>query len=240
MLDHDPRIGGRYSVLSLVGMLPALLGGLDAEAVRDGAAAVLKPALGKDGADSPPARGAALSMALAAQGVRQAVLMPYVDRLDLLALWYRQIWAESLGKAGHGTTPIRALGPVDQHSQLQLYLEGPADKLFTILEAPIAGTGPEIPERRARALGLDYLAGRTIGDLVAAECRATAETLAGNGRPVRRLRLEAVDERTLGGLFMHFILETVIAAGLIGVDPYDQPAVEQGKVLARRYLGEMG
>jgi glucose-6-phosphate isomerase len=240
MLDHDPRIGGRYSVLSLVGMLPALLGGLDAEAVRDGAAAVLKPALGKDGADSPPAQGAALSMALAAQGVRQAVLMPYVDRLDLLALWYRQIWAESLGKAGHGTTPIRALGPVDQHSQLQLYLEGPADKLFTILEAPIAGTGPEIPERRARALGLDYLAGRTIGDLVAAECRATAETLAGNGRPVRRLRLEAVDERTLGGLFMHFILETVIAAGLIGVDPYDQPAVEQGKVLARRYLGEMG
>ncbi|MEQ9643446.1 MAG: glucose-6-phosphate isomerase [Alphaproteobacteria bacterium] len=239
MLDHDPLVGGRFSVLSVVGMLPALLAGLDPSKIRAGAAAVQDAALGTDGASSAPAEGAALACALAEAGVRQSVLMPYVDRLHLLAVWYRQIWAESLGKQGHGTTPIDALGPVDQHSQLQLYLEGPADKLFSLIEAPIAGTGPQVPADKAQALGLDYLAGRTVGDLVAAECRATVETLAGNGRPVRRLNLEKVDEEALGALFMHFMLETAISAGLLGIDAYDQPAVEQGKVLARKYLAEM-
>jgi glucose-6-phosphate isomerase len=239
MLDHDPLVGGRFSVLSVVGMLPALLMGLDPLAVRAGAAAVQDAALGPDGAGSPPAEGAALALALADAGVRQTVLMPYVDRLHLLAVWYRQIWAESLGKQGHGSTPIDALGPVDQHSQLQLYLEGPADKLFTVLEGPIAGTGPRVPADRAGALGLDYLAERTVGDLVAAEARATVETLAKNGRPVRRMTVEAVDEQALGALFMHYMLETAITAGMLGIDAYDQPAVEQGKVLARQYLAEM-
>ena len=239
MLPHDPKVGGRFSVLSIVGMLPAMLMGLDPLAIRAGAAAVQDAALGPDGATSAPAEGAALALALADAGVRQTVLMPYVDRLHLLAVWYRQIWAESLGKQGHGSTPIDALGPVDQHSQLQLYLEGPADKLFTVLQAPVAGTGPRVPAERARALGLDYLADRTVGDLVAAEARATVETLAKNGRPVRQVELAQVDEKALGALFMHFMLETAIAAGMLGIDAYDQPAVEQGKVLARQYLAEM-
>jgi len=237
-LDHDPKVGGRFAVLSLVGMLPALLLGLDAGAIREGAAEALDANLGAmEPAGAPAALGAALNVAA---GKPQAVLLAYVDALGLFGQWHRQLWAESLGKGGHGTTPVPALGPVDQHSQLQLWLEGPDDKLFTVIEAAAAGRGPRVPADAARALGLDYLAGRTIGDLVAAEARATVETLIARGRPVRRIRLDRLDERAMGALLMHFMLETVLAADLLGVDAFDQPAVEEGKVLARRYLQEMG
>jgi glucose-6-phosphate isomerase len=237
-LDHDPKVGGRFAVLSLVGMLPALLLGLDAAAVRAGAAEALAANLdAADPASAPAAQGAALNVSA---GKAEAVLLAYVDALGLFGQWHRQLWAESLGKQGRGTTPVPALGPVDQHSQLQLWLEGPDDKLFTVIEAEAAGRGPRVPADAARALGLDYLAGRSIGDLVAAEGRATAETLAARGRPVRRLRFDRLDERVMGALMMHFMLETMIAADLLGVDAFDQPAVEEGKVLARRYLQEMG
>lgn len=237
-LDHDPKVGGRFSVLSLVGLLPALLVGLDARAIRAGAAEALKANLeAATPADAPAAAGAALNVA---SGKPQTVLLAYADALGLFGAWHRQLWAESLGKAGHGTTPIPALGPVDQHSQLQLWLDGPDDKLYTVIEPEAAGRGPEIPAAAARALGLDYLAGRRIGDLIAAMGRATAETLAARGRPVRRIRLARLDERAMGALLMHFMLETILAADLLGVDAFDQPAVEEGKVLARRYLQEMG
>ncbi|MBM3489236.1 MAG: glucose-6-phosphate isomerase [Alphaproteobacteria bacterium] len=241
VLAHDPGVGGRFSVLSLVGLLPALLLGLDAAKVRDGAAEVLDQALAATRpAEVPAAVGAALAVALAERrGIAEAVLLPYVGRLETFALWYCQLWAESLGKAGHGITPVRALGPVDQHSQLQLYLDGPANKLFTLITLPMRGSGPLVPEAEARRLGLDYLAGRRIGDLVAAMQRATAETLAKRGRPVRRIELERLDEATLGALLMHFMLETILAAHLLKIDPYDQPAVEEGKVLARCYLAQM-
>jgi glucose-6-phosphate isomerase len=147
-----------------------------------------------------------------------------------------QLWAESLGKDGKGTTPIGALGPVDQHSQLQLYIAGPRDKLFTIVTIGTAGRGPRIAADLARLVGEPEFAGKTIGDLVAAQGRATAETLAKNGCPVRTIHIEHLNEASLGELLMHFMLETIIAAHLLGVDPFDQPAVEEGKVLAKKYL----
>src|SRR4029079_12764397 len=131
---------------------------------------------------------------------------------------------------------IGALGPVDQHSQLQLYIAGPRDKLFTIITASPAARGPRMTAGLARLAGEPDFAGKAIGDLVAAQARATAETLAKNGCPVRTIHIEKLDERTLGELLMHFMLETIIAARLIGVDPFDQPAVEEGKVLAKTYL----
>ncbi|MEX2630083.1 MAG: glucose-6-phosphate isomerase [Tistlia sp.] len=238
-LDHDPGVGGRFSVLSNVGALPALLAGLDPVALREGAAEVLEATLAPNVlADAGPAVGAALSVGLARQGLSQSVLLSYADRLAVFGRWYRQLWAESLGKGGNGTTPIAAVGTVDQHSQLQLYLDGPADKLFTVLWLASAGSGGRVEAEEARALGLDYLAGRTMGDLFEAEARATADTLIANGRPTRLIRLERIDERVLGGLFMHYELETILAAELLGVDPFGQPAVEEGKVLARRYLAE--
>lgn len=239
-VDHDPDLGGRYSVLSVVGMLPALIAGLDAAKIRGGAQEVLDQALGAPGpGDVPAAAGAALAVTLQEHcGVGMNVLMPYSGRLDAFALWYRQLWAESLGKGGSGMTPVRALGPVDQHSQLQLYLEGPADKQYTLICLDQAGTGPHVPAGDATALGAGYLAGVAVGDLVSAQQDATAATLAARGRSTRVLRLEELDERTMGALFLHFMLETVFTADLLGVNPFDQPAVEEGKELARRYLSE--
>lgn len=236
-LDHDPAIGGRFSVLTNVGLLPAAVLGLDIEAVRAGAAGALAPVLdGRPAAEVSPAVGAALAVTLADKGKRIAVMMPYADRLERFTRWYIQLWAESLGKAGKGTTPLAALGPVDQHSQLQLFIAGPRDKLFTIITVGAAGRGPRIDPALAERMGEDALGGHTIGDLVAAQGRATAETLVKNGCPVRTIRIERLDERAMGELLMHFMLETIIAARLLDVNPFDQPAVEEGKALAKRYL----
>jgi glucose-6-phosphate isomerase len=240
MLDHDPDVGGRFSVLTNVGLLPAAVAGLDIAALRRGAAVALAPVLaGRAPGEVPAAVGAALNVALAATKAKPiAVLMAYADRLERFTRWYVQLWAESLGKAGRGTTPIAALGPVDQHSQLQLFIAGPRDKLFTIITvgAGGGGGGPRIDRKLAAEAGEEGFAGKAIGDLVAAQGRATAETLAANGCPVRTIHLDRLDEAGLGELLMHFMLEVIIAAHLLGVDPFDQPAVEQGKVLAKRYL----
>ena len=237
-LDHDPGVGGRYSVLSNVGLLPAAVCGLDIGAIRSGAATALAPVLdGKEPAAVPAAVGAALSVAA---GKPITPLIAYADRLERFTHWYVQLWAESLGKSGKGTTPLAVLGPVDQHSQLQLFIDGPRDKLFTIITVGAAGRGPRMADDLARLAGAPDLAGHTIGDLVAAQGRATAETLHKNGCPVRTIHLQQLDEHGLGELLMHFMLETIIAAHLLGVDAFDQPAVEEGKLLAKRYLKASG
>lgn len=240
-LEHDPNIGGRYSVLSIVGLLPAMIAGVDVGALRRGAGAVLDATLAaKDPRDAAPAVGAAVSVALNERhGIVSTVVMPYVDRLAHFGLWFRQLWAESLGKDGKGTTPIRAVGTVDQHSQLQLYLDGPADKMFSLVMLAQAGKGPRMPAKLADA-SLGYLAGKRMGDLIDAEQRATAQTLIRNGRPTRIFHIERLDAQAIGALLMHYMLETMIAAELWGVNAFDQPAVEQGKVLARQFLGEKG
>src|SRR5215213_2800695 len=240
-LEHDPNVGGRYSGLSNVGLLPAAILGLDIRAIRAGAAMALAPVLAKNQpSEVPAALGAALNVAAGAAGKNIAVLMGYADRLERMTRWYVQLWAESLGKAGCGTTPLGALGPVDQHSQLQLFIAGPRDKLFTVVTVTTAGQGPRIDAELAERAGEPELGGKTMGDLVAAQGRATAETLAKNGCPVRTIHLARLDERSLGALMMHFMLETIIAAHLLGVDAFDQPAVEEGKVLAKRYLTGKG
>jgi glucose-6-phosphate isomerase len=237
VLEHDPGIGGRYSGLSNVGLLPAAILGLDIGAIRAGAAMALAPVLARrPPADVPAALGAALNIAAAGGAKTIAVLMAYADRLERFSRWYVQLWAESLGKDGKGSTPLGALGPVDQHSQLQLFIAGPRDKLFTVITTGTKGQGPRIDAELAKRAGEPDLGGRTMGDLVAAQGRATAETLAKNGCPVRTIHLETLDEQSLGALMMHFMLETMIAAHLLGVDAFDQPAVEEGKVLAKQYL----
>ncbi len=242
VLDHDPAIGGRFSVLSLVGMFPALLAGVDAHALRGGANSTLDNFLQASPDLSPAAQGAALMAALNTScGVSTSVLMPYDDRLSAFAQWYRQLWAESLGKDGRGMTPVAARGPRDQHSQLQLWLDGPADKVFSLIVVESAEPGPRIDLEAIGEAALDdvaYLDGKTIGDVSAAMGRATADTLARRGRPVRVFQIGTLDAATLGGLFMHFMLETILAGRLLGVDPFGQPAVEEGKDLARRILRE--
>jgi glucose-6-phosphate isomerase len=240
-LDHHPGIGGRYSVFTNVGLLPAMARGLDARAVRAGAREVVDALLA---ARAPrgfaPAEGAAIAVGLARErAIKTHVMMPYADRLGRLGAWFAQLWAESLGKGGQGTAPIAALGPVDQHSQLQLFMDGPHEHLISIIRAPAAGLGPRISAELAAAAGLGYLAGRTAGDLVSAQAEAVPAALRRAGRPVRTFDLARLDERSVGALMMHLVLETILAARLMGVDPFDQPAVELAKVITRERVAAM-
>jgi glucose-6-phosphate isomerase len=238
-LPHHTGIGGRYSVLTNVGLLPTAAIGLDIAKVRAGAALPLADLRnGGDVEAVPAALGAALNVAAAKAGKNIHVMMAYADRFALLMKWWVQLWAESVGKDGEGTQPVAALGPVDQHSQMQLYLGGPKDKLFTVVTTDVAGRGPTIRPDLAQAGNEPDFAGRTIGDLVAAQGRATADTLARNGCATRRLHVPRIDETSMGAVMMHLMLETILAGYALGIDPFDQPAVEEGKILAKQYLAQ--
>jgi glucose-6-phosphate isomerase len=242
VLDHPPGIGGRFSVLSVVGLLPALARGLDVRALRRGAKAGLNSLTSADMPDvAPAAIGAAISVALAREcGIEISVMLPYADRLQRFGAWYVQLWAESLGKGGQGTTPLACLGPLDQHSQLQLFMDGPKQHLINVVRtAPVAGARP-LAADLARLAGIAYLDGRTVGDLVAAQSQAVPEALGRAGRPVRTLDLDRLDETAVGALLMHMMLETMLAAKLFQVDAFDQPAVELAKVLTRERLAAKG
>ena len=237
MLEHETSIGGRYSALTNVGLLPAAVIGLDIRAIREGAQSVIKTFLqAKDITHNPPALGAVLMLAFDEKQISENVIMAYSDRLERFTAWFSQLWAESVGKQGKGTTPVRALGPVDQHSQLQLFLDGPANKVFTILTTGQSSACAKISLALAARAGVDEFANKGIADLVAAQSAATAETLAKRGRPVRTLHVDELNAQAIGALMMHFFLETIIAAHMLEIDAFDQPAVEEGKILAKAYL----
>jgi len=239
ILEHATDIGGRFSVLSNVGMLPVAVAGLSVSSFRSGAQKFCQTFI-ENPETSIAVIGAALIHTLNREkGVTQILTMPYAESLRAFTRWHCQLWAESVGKNGLGTTPIRAVGPVDQHSQLQLYLDGPDDKFYTIVTIPSYGKGPKIDAAEARKYGLDYMADRTIGDMVTCQSRATQDTLRKRGRTVREIVVDNVNEENLGGLFASFMLETIITAQLMGVNAYDQPAVEEGKKLTRTYLDDL-
>lgn len=237
-LDHHAGIGGRFAVLTNVGLLAGVSRGADPARILAGAKAVVDQLeASEDGADFAPLVGAALAVELANhRGIKVQVMMPYADRLGRLGDWYAQLWAESLGKEGKGTTPLGCLGPLDQHSQLQLFMDGPREHYLTFVRQPLKGAGPRIDAELARRAGIAVLAGKTIGDLVDAQSHAVPRALIEAGRPVRIFDLPDLDEEVLGALLMHFMLETILAGWLFGVDPFDQPAVELGKVLTRERL----
>ncbi len=210
--DYDPDSVGGFAALSNAALVPALAMGLDAAAIRAGAAAVLAPVLaGAAPEDVPAARGAALAVAAAEQGLGLHVMLADADRLAGFGRWWRDLWAEGAGKA---SVPIFATG----QSGLQPWIEGPRNALFTVLMPQVAGTGAVIPADLAAAPALSNLAGRTIGDLADAAQRATVEALIAAGRPVRTIALPRLDLAALGGLFMHFMLEALLAADLLGVE----------------------
>jgi glucose-6-phosphate isomerase len=240
MLEHHTGIGGRFSCLTNVGLMPAMARGLDVRAIRAGAKSVVDALLAADEPEKfAPAVGAAMSVALSKEkGINTLVMMPYADRLGRLAAWFVQLWAESLGKGGEGTTPIGALGPLDQHSQLQLFMDGPREHYLTILRVASKGIGPKIDAGLAKLAGADMLGGHTIGDIVDAQAHALPEALARAGRPVRTIDIAKLDEKTLGALLMHFMIETILAGRLLGLDPFDQPAVELAKILTKERLAK--
>jgi glucose-6-phosphate isomerase len=237
------NVGGRFSVLSPVGTLPAAMLGLDVAALVSGGTAMRDRCTGVSLRADPALAFAALQWrAHVEAGQRIHVMMPYSDALRDLAPWFVQLWAESLGKRRPddthvGPTPLAAVGATDQHAQVQLFMDGPTDKTVTFIEVtedeggdlPIPGAGAP-PE-------LAYLGGHGFGELLRAECRATAGALARAGRPTMTLKVSRADAWHLGGLFMLFELATIHAARLYGVDPLDQPGVELGKQLTYFQFG---
>tara|TARA_A100000171_G_scaffold52864_1_gene73804 strand:+ start:571 stop:1923 length:1353 start_codon:yes stop_codon:yes gene_type:complete len=238
MLDHPTDVGGRFSVFICVGLLPAFLAGVDIEKVLLGAKETWHSFQNQQ-EKAPAALGASASVAYEKQGLGTSVIMPYCDRLSTFADWHRQLWAESLGKEGVGSLPSPALGTVDQHSQLQLYLEGPKDKFFTLIDVAYEGCSYGFDgEDLDMDSRLSYLKNRTLSHLMAAEHKATAQTLINHGSPVRRLSLPSLTEKNLGSLMVHFILETLVSAELLGVNALNQPAVEESKRLTREFLSQ--
>jgi len=240
-LEIPSDVGGRYSVLSPVGLLTAALQGIDVSELLDGASQMKQGLLKCRSTETSMAWIlAGISTLHAAAGRPMIVMMPYSDRLCDFTEWFAQLWAESLGKNGKGTTPVRALGAVDQHSQVQLYAEGPDDKLYLFI-APSSREALAIPPSKDPSLAsLSYLYGKSMGTMLDCEAAATAATLSGSGKPVLWLEIPAIDATRLGALVFLFEYVTALAGFVQGVDPFDQPGVEQGKKFTYGMMGREG
>ena len=232
-----PKLGGRFSVLSPVGLFPAACVGMDIEGLLAGAQTMHKRSAGQNLEDNPAYQIGGYHYWMTAKKQKPiSVMMPYSDALALTADWYSQLWAESLGKKGLGQTPVKALGATDQHSQVQLYMEGPNDKVFTFVGADqfrVPASATKITETMG---SFDYLLGHNLGGILDAEQSATTTALAKASRPSMTVSFPIIDAHHLGEFFMAYEIATAFAGALFGINPFDQPGVELGKVLTREIL----
>ncbi len=233
MLSFPENVPGRYSVFTASGLLVPALCGVPVGRILTGARR-MEASCRDDGVVGPAGRLAALHFVHDRQeGRRIHVELIYADALLLVGDWFRQIWAESLGKEEHGPTPVIARGTTDQHSQLQLYMEGPDDKLYTILRVNRFRSRVRI----SRHATPDAVGGRELGEIFDAEARGTQQALVEKGRPVVEIRLRRMMPEAIGELLLLQQLQTALAGALYQVDPFTQPGVEAGKVAALRILG---
>lgn len=248
-LTVPPQVGGRFSVLSAVGLLPAALTGIEVEELLAGARFMDQRLKDADPDRNPAYRLAALYYLFATAKQRPILIfMPYASSLAGMAEWFCQLWAESLGKqrdlAGRvvhaGSTPVRALGVTDQHSQLQLYMEGPPDKLITFLAVDKFQYNLEIPDLFPDQDALSYLGGHSLEELLRVERQATSFNLMKAGRPSLTLHLPEINPFTIGQLIYLLEVATVAAAFLFGVNAFDQPGVEGGKQTTYGLMGRPG
>jgi glucose-6-phosphate isomerase len=247
--DVPEEVGGRFSVLTPVGLLPAACAGIDIRGLLEGASVMDKRLAVTPVMDNPAYLFSLYQYLLDREkGKRITVMMPYSSRLYGLADWFRQIWAESLGKRKDldgadvhvGPTPVKALGVTDQHSQVQLYVEGPFDKTFTILKVErFAHELPMEPSYADRD-SLAYLAGRTMAELMEAELRGTVYALTANGRPNMTITFPEITPHTVGQFMYALEVATVFSGGLYRINPLDQPGVEWGKTAAFALMGRPG
>ncbi len=248
-LPIPPSVGGRFSLLTPVGLFPAFCLGLDVENLLAGAKTMADVCLKAAPRENPAALFAAMLYAFDTQHARPIqVMMAYADRLLPLADWWRQLWAESLGKRLStdgkeifvGPTPVKTLGATDQHSQVQLYIEGPQDKVFIFLEVQKFESNVPLPPAFDHLSSLEYLGGKTMNRLMAVECSATREALTNAKRPNITLKFPKVTAAALGEAFMLFEIATIYAGALYNVNPLDQPGVEHGKILTYKAMGRKG
>lgn len=239
-LSIPEDVGGRFSVLTPVGLLPAAVSGLDVNALLAGAAQCVEE-IEEQGAEHPAVVGAGMHFLMdTARGRNVRVMMTYADALERLAAWFVQLWAESLGKDGKGSTPHGAVGTTDQHSQVQLYMEGPQDKVIELVEVEEHPRDLEIPALYDDLEGVGYLGGHTMGELLNVECDATRKALLEAGRPNSTIRMRRIDEEHLGYVFQALEVQTAISGSLYGVNAFDQPGVEAGKQITYRRMGRPG
>lgn len=240
VLPIPADVGGRFSVLTPVGLLPAAVTGLDVEALLSGAARCVEE-VEEQKEEHPAVVGAAMHYLMDTERGRNVrVMMPYADALERLAAWFVQLWAESLGKDGKGSTPHGAVGTTDQHSQVQLYMQGPQDKVIEIVEVENHPRDLRIPEAYEDLEGVGYLGGHTMAELLGVECDATRKALTEAGRPNATIKLGAVDEESIGYLFQALEIQTAVSGSLYGVNAFDQPGVEAGKEITYKRMGRPG
>ncbi len=247
---HIPEnVGGRFSVLSAVGLLPAALIGVDIVKLLKGAAAMNKLAWSDDLAVNTPLRAAMMHWLLLTKKKKSIqVAFPYANRLWGTAFWFRQLWAESLGKAKNrkgkvvnvGQTPVAALGTTDQHSQVQLYMEGPNDKVYSFWAVAKPKDKGAIPKAKLGLEGFDYLCGQSMAKLLDAERRSTEAALTENQRPNCSFTLDKIDEEHLGAFFQLMEFETAFAGELMNINAFDQEGVELGKKFTFGLMGRKG
>ena len=239
-LPIQQNVGGRFSVLTPVGLLPASVAGIDVDALLSGAAQCVDE-VNDRGAEHPAIIGAAMHYLMdTARGRNVRVMMTYADALERTAAWFVQLWAESLGKDGKGSTPHGAVGTTDQHSQVQLYMEGPQDKVIEIVQVENHPQDLKIPEAYEDIEGVGYLGGHTMAELLNVECDATQKALTEAGRPNCNITLSDVSAENLGYLFQALEVQTAICGSLYGVNAFNQPGVEAGKNITYERMGRPG
>ena len=235
ILDCEIDIGGRFSVFSNVAFVPAIIAGINVKNIHNGVKNLLAMIKNESFKEHLKVSKLLTSNELIHK-INNSVLMTYSDALIYFGKWYLQLWAESIGKNGMGITPMHAIGTTDQHSQLQLYLDGPKDKFFTFVTTKHSNLGLKIHKNVLEENDIPYLAGKSMGDLMQAEQQATMDTFNKRGFAYREIYVPKIDEFSIGQLMTLSMLETIASCIFLGVNPFDQPAVEQGKSLTRKYL----
>ncbi|WP_459201151.1 glucose-6-phosphate isomerase [Methanococcus sp. CF] len=225
------NVGGRFSVLSSVGIAPLSCTNVDIQKLIDGAKSIEKSCKNEDIFKNPALMNAVIHKIMYNRGKTVSVMMPYIERLRSFGMWYGQLWAESLGKKGFGQTPVIAVGATSQHSQLQLYMDGPNDKITTFLKV----------DKFKNELKIEYeyehsLSGHNLSEVITSELFGTENSMTHNNIPNVKISLSKLNEITLGKLFLMYEMQTAISGELYGIDAFDQPAVEYGKKIAREIL----
>lgn len=244
-LPVPSNVGGRFSVLTPVGILPALFAGINVKKLLQGAGNIIPKLLNKNVEENDLLKIASVLFALRNEyKITQTVMMPYSSKMREFSAWFIQLWAESLGKKlsrnGEqifaGLTPIPSYGATDQHSQMQLFMEGPKDKCIFFVEIKNFATDFSLNNKWTLSSSLQKLSPHTLGKLMRAELQGTLKALQEAGRPYINIKIDYRDEEHLGGLIMLLESLTVLMGHYLNIDPFDQPGVEAGKIYAFEWL----
>ena len=235
ILDHELDIGGRYSVFSNVGMIPSIIAGVEIKSFHKGAENIISN-INNNSFYKYIKLSQIFSSNIKKDFFANSVIFTYSAALYYFGKWYLQLWAESIGKNGMGITPIHSVGTTDQHSQLQLFLDGPKDKFYTFITTNNSKLGLKINKKIMETNNLAFLGGKRMGDLMQAEQKATIDTFKAKGIKFREINLPKINEYYLGQLMALSMIETIATCLFLKINPFDQPAVEQGKILTKKYL----